>query len=271
MAAPYDFRFSPGSQDEYYAALRLLIEDTWRLSGGRRVLLVAHSLGGLMTTYFLNQQSDEWKDVYIKALVSLNAPWDGAMVVAQLQAAGDDWGMDIIDRNVIRDQQRSYETGYFLLPHGNTWGPDDVIIQTPERNFTVSDYEEMFDILGHPEGKEMLKRVRPAWDSIHHPGVDFYCWHGYGIPTVSGVVYEAGEWPHGVPQTPMGDGDGSVTTESLTACSRFARDEHAKGVTDVRGFEGLGHLDLLHHSEVILKLVEVAQGEDPSDWPEGKK
>ncbi|ELT94107.1 hypothetical protein CAPTEDRAFT_214081 [Capitella teleta] len=260
LGAPYDFRYSPVSHEEYFDDLKRLVEQTYLRNGRRRVLLVSHSMGGLMATFFLNHQTDDWKRSHIKGLVTLNTPWDGAMVVAQLHAAGDDWGIEIVDRNIIRDQQRSYESAYFLLPHEPTWQSDDVIVRTPQRNFTVRDYEEMFDMLGHPEGKSVLRRARPAWSNIHHPGVDLYCWHGQGVDTVDAVHYSSDQWPNGIPDTHTGDGDGTVNLKSLNACSRFA--EEPGSLTDVRGFDGVNHLDLLHDAGVMERLVAVARGVD---------
>lgn len=180
------------------------------------------------------------------------------MVVAQLHAAGDDWGMEIVDRNIIRDQQRSYESAFFLLPHDHSGQSDEVIVETPVKNFTQTDYEELFDLLDHPEGRAVLSRVRPAWDSIQHPGVDFYCWYGKGVPTVAKVVYDEASWPHGIPSTPMGDGDGTVHLSSLEGCGKFS---HPEAKTELRAFDGVNHLNLLHDSRAVKRLAAILRDE----------
>ena len=76
-AAPYDFRYAPHSQRFYLVSLRQLIEDTWTLNGRRRVVLFAHSMGGLYAVYFLSRQTAAWKRRYIEALVTVNTPWAG--------------------------------------------------------------------------------------------------------------------------------------------------------------------------------------------------
>jgi len=75
--APYDFRYAPQSQPFYFLQLRQLVEDTWALNGHHRVVLFAHSMGGLYAAYFLSRQPAEWKDRYIEALVTVNTPWAG--------------------------------------------------------------------------------------------------------------------------------------------------------------------------------------------------
>jgi len=75
--APYDFRYAPHSQPFYFVKLRQLVEETWAVNGRRKVVLVAHSMGGLYASYFLRRRSGAWKDQYIEALVTVNTPWAG--------------------------------------------------------------------------------------------------------------------------------------------------------------------------------------------------
>ena len=76
-AAPYDFRYAPHSQPFYFVQLRRLVEDTWHLNGRRRVVLFAHSMGGLYAAYFLSRRPAAWKQRYIEALITVNTPWEG--------------------------------------------------------------------------------------------------------------------------------------------------------------------------------------------------
>ena len=80
-AAPYDFRFAPHSQPFYLVRLRQLVEDTWSVCGRRRVVLFAHSMGGLYAAYFLSKQPSAWKCRYVAALVTANTPWAGRSIV----------------------------------------------------------------------------------------------------------------------------------------------------------------------------------------------
>ena len=75
--APYDFRYAPHSQPFYFVQLQQLVEETWAINGRRKVVLIAHSMGGLYAAYFLSRQTDAWKDCYIEALVTVNTPWAG--------------------------------------------------------------------------------------------------------------------------------------------------------------------------------------------------
>jgi lysophospholipase-3 len=74
--APYDWRKSPNEYDVFYKNLTRLVEETFELNNQTKVMLVAHSMGNLVTLYWLNNfVNQEWKDKYIKNFVSLSAPW----------------------------------------------------------------------------------------------------------------------------------------------------------------------------------------------------
>lgn len=64
--------------DEYFARTKELIEETYAINGERKVYLICHSLGCLRSIHFLNLQSQEWKDHYIKEYITLSAPWAGS-------------------------------------------------------------------------------------------------------------------------------------------------------------------------------------------------
>lgn len=68
--------------------LKQLIEDTYVQNNNTAVIMLAHSMGGLMSLYFLNCQPQSWKDKYIKSLVTLSAVWGGSMKAIKVYAIG---------------------------------------------------------------------------------------------------------------------------------------------------------------------------------------
>ena len=74
-------------------------------------MLLSHSLGGNFVLYFLSSVSASWKRRFVHAFVPLGAPWAGSAVAFNLYAAGDNREIDEIDHKIIREEQRSYETG----------------------------------------------------------------------------------------------------------------------------------------------------------------
>ena len=76
-----------------------------------------------------------------------------------MQVAGYNFEFDALDKIglglEVRDQQRSSESALFLLPTATSgvWKSSDVILSTPLRNYSVDDYPQLYDDIGHPEGR----------------------------------------------------------------------------------------------------------------------
>ena len=103
--------------------------------------------------------------------------------------SGYNMGIDMIDPLVIRGEQRSYETGVYIMPLEHTWGDkSQVLVQTPVRNYTVQDYGSFFDDIGFSQGKEMMENVLD-FVNLTHPGVNTFCIYSLGIETPEKLVY----------------------------------------------------------------------------------
>lgn len=74
---------------EYFEKLKTLVEDTYTENGNKSVMLIAHSMGGPMSLYFLNEQTQDWKDKYIKSLVTLSGAWGGSVKAVKVYAIGE--------------------------------------------------------------------------------------------------------------------------------------------------------------------------------------
>jgi lysophospholipase-3 len=94
--APYDFRKAPNENQQYFVDLKALIEQTHADNDGQPVIIIAHSMGGPMTLQFLNQQSQDWKDKYIKSMVTLSGAWGGSVKAVKVYAIGTGTPRDAI-------------------------------------------------------------------------------------------------------------------------------------------------------------------------------
>jgi lysophospholipase III len=67
--------------------MKNLVEETVTRNG-QTAVIVTHSMGGLMGLVFLQQQSQTWKDKYVRAFVTLGAPWGGTVKTIKVFAVG---------------------------------------------------------------------------------------------------------------------------------------------------------------------------------------
>lgn len=74
-------------QEEYFDKLKKLIEEM-RVTYGKPVYLLGHSMGNLYILHFLKQQPQEWKDEFVQAVISLGAPWGGTVKSLAVLASG---------------------------------------------------------------------------------------------------------------------------------------------------------------------------------------
>lgn len=124
--------------------LKVLVERAFADNGEERVTFVAHSMGGRMLLYFLQQMSTEWKDTYIEQMITLSTPWGGSVQAIQAIAVGYDFGSSLIQNDKMRMVQESCPSVVWLLPSQYFWKPDEVLINTKTKNYTISDIEQFF-------------------------------------------------------------------------------------------------------------------------------
>jgi len=249
--APYDFRYTPDSDLAYGVALKALIEETSKATG-EAVTLISHSMGGLQTLYFLNQQTKAWKSQYIRHWIAISAPWIGAAKEMRLFATGDSEGLPV-SANTIRGEQRSYETNHWLFPNAAA-GFQSVIVRTDKRNYTAADYEDFFDDIGYSVGKLVLPRVlKLIPDPLTGPGVPVTCMYSHGVKTPAQFVYK--DDFDTTPEEIDGDGDGTVNIDSLSVCAQWASTQNE--TVSTMTFDGVDHTGMITNATSIASVVKI--------------
>ncbi|XP_065162884.1 phospholipase A2 group XV-like isoform X2 [Atheta coriaria] len=208
--APYDFRKAPNENYEYFVQLKALIEETYAQNNNTPVILIAHSMGGPMTLYFLNLQTQAWKDQHIKSMVTLSGAWGGSVKAVKVYAIGDDLGSYFLSGSVLKQEQITNPSLAWLLPSSLFWKPDEVLVQTDKKNYSLSNIKEYFYDLDYMDGWDMHKDTKPYTLNFTAPGVEVHCLYGTAVPTVEKLYYKPGTWLDGKPTLINGDGDGTV-------------------------------------------------------------
>ena len=260
-AAPYDFRLAPHSQSELFKSLKTLVEDTYVKNSNQRVVLLAHSMGGLFAMYFLNQQPKRWKDHYIKTFISLNTPWTGTAKMLQVLASGYTSGIKYLDPWVFRAVQRSHETNLYMLPSSGIseydWKPNEILMITPRRNYTVANLDQFFIDIGYPVANVIRRHFRDDAYKLKSPGVPFYCLHSSGVDATEQMVYEKG-WD--VEKRPTvhvwGSGDGLVNMRSLKGCAK-TNTSGSVSPFYMKDFPGSSHNDIIKDTRLLDYLNEL--------------
>ncbi|XP_045511551.1 phospholipase A2 group XV-like [Colias croceus] len=221
--APYDFRKAPNENVEFFVKLKTLVEETYTMNNKSSVTLLTHSMGGAMALHFLRLQTQAWKDLYIRRMLSLSTPWGGAMKALKVFAIGDDLGSLILRESTMRTEQITCPSLAWLLPSPNFWKPGEVLVQTDKFNYTINDLQRLFMDMDVPNAWEMRKDTEHLSRDFSAPGVELHCVYGYNISTVERLVYKPGTWLDGYPTLLTGDGDGTVNLRSLAACTHWAK------------------------------------------------
>jgi len=264
-AAPYDFRRAANEQETYFKELKNLIQQTYETNGNTPVVMIAHSMGCPMSLYFLNQQTKDWKEKYIKSLVTLAGPWGGAVKSLEIFAVGTDLGLgtfldfpipsglDTDIKDIIRFIERTQPSLAWMMPSADIW-PGDVLIKTESNSvdYTAANLAEFFTLLGVPNMAMMYEDTQKLTSSLVDPGVEVFCLYGTGVPTMEKLVY-SGAPQSADPTLNTGDGDGIVNLRSLKGCERWP------GVTS-KGFSGVTHMGMVTGDEVTLYVANLISG-----------
>lgn len=251
--APFDFRKAPNENQDYFVRLKTLIEDTYKDNNNSPIVLIAHSMGGPMSLYFLNLQTQKWKDQYIKCLITLSGAWGGSIKAIKVFAIGDDLGSYALRESVMKQEQITNPSLAWLMPSPLFWRADEVLVQTDKKNYTLNNIKDYFYDLQYPTGWEMYKDVLPHTQNFSAPGVEVHCLYGSGVDTVEQLYYKPGTWLDGYPKLLNGDGDGTVNLRSLLGCSYWKQSQSIA----TQALPGVDHMTILKHPTVLSYIVNL--------------
>ena len=182
-AAPYDFRRAPNDNPEWMVAMKKLVKETYAANGNRRVTIIGHSLGGLYSLYFLNHQSQRWKDKYISYYIPMGTPFGGVYMVLLAKAMHD-----LLDHYVPREINwfklfyeniNTMSAVPTLLPNQRGWPKDHPLVSFGNGSkISINEYHKYFKMINDTNGFMMYKDAEIAdsgYNYLKHPGVNILC------------------------------------------------------------------------------------------------
>ena len=163
----------------------------------------------------------------------------------------------IVDRILVRSQQRTNMCNLYMLPSPVTWPTNRIVAKTPDRSYTINDIDQLFSDAGLHDAVKMRHKIVNSDDMMKKaPGVPVVCIYGQKPDsTITAFSYAKGEFPDGDPKLVLGDGDSTVNRESLKHCEVFA--DLQKERVSVHEINGETHNGVFSNDEVhdIIKVV----------------
>jgi len=255
VAAPYDFRKAPNELDDFFANFTKLIEEEYIRSNYKPVTLVCHSMGCLNSIHLLNQKSNDWKQVYIRRLIALAAPFGGSTKSIYAMLFGDNFNIPLLNKFKLRELQSTFPSLMYLFPREVSFSINKTFVQTPSVNYTLKNLDQLFLNMNLSDQYQMWLDTRKLASSLRAPDVELWCLYGTGINTIESIIY------HDDPSTRLrnssedrhyvlwGDGDGAVNVESLRYCEEFRL--HQSKPVWIREFPQLDHRSILRDPDAL--------------------
>ena len=241
----------------------------YRENSNRKVTIAAHSMGAPIMLHFLTQSgvvTQAWKNRYIGNFIPIAGAWSGGTSALQYEISGltrvnrgpgDVFNILFRLQDFITDPftpiLRSYQSIVFLLPRPSVWG-NTVLVSTPSRSYTASDYQQLFSDIGLTDTFAMYQGIKNINRNFPSPNVPTHCFYGVGVKTPQSFRYTR-SFPKGAeddPQVTMGDGDGTVNDLSSKVCLRWANNNGGRSFKSMTF--GADHVAILSN-EAVLKEI----------------
>ncbi|CAN6450813.1 unnamed protein product [Victoria cruziana] len=258
--APYDFRHGPGNGRSpstgslFLEDLKGLIEKASSSNGGKKVILISHSLGGLWALHLLNRNSLAWRRKYVKHFIALTPPWAGTVQELIALASGYTLGLPLVNPLLVRPQQRQSESNLWLLPSPVISWHDPLVI-TRNRTYSASNMPEFLADIGYSEGVPPYRsRILPLMsDQLVAPLVPVTLMVGAGVATPELLVFGEDGFDK-QPEIVYGDGDGTVNLKSMMAVVSAWEGVENQSLK-VTKLHRISHLAILKDEFSIRKIV----------------
>lgn len=264
FGAPYDFRLAADGllQIGWYKRFQNLIEEAVSKQHGMPAVLITHSMGGLVTKYFLDMMARDpreamtnWSQRHIAGLIAIATPWDGAVSALKGQISGDPFDLPL-PHDLLHPVQKTSPSGPWLFPREAVWRTKVLVRTTGGSQYTARDAAKLLDDLGLEQQAIVLSRVSSLIQPLLPLRMPVHCLYGKGIDTDEVYVYDVSHFNNETAPAPIkttvGDGDGTVNLSSLAACDKLG-----PRVTQYV-LPNATHLGILSDSSVTDLVIKIA-------------
>lgn len=266
FGAPYDFRYGLAPKDhpshvgsKFLKDLKYLVEKASNSNGGKPVILVSHSLGGLFALQLLNRNKPSWRQKFIKHFVALSAPWGGTVDEMLTFASGNTLGVPLVNPLLVREEQRSSESNLWLMPNPKLFRSEKPIVITPNATYSAHNIPQFLNDIGFPEGIHPFKtRILAMMDQLEAPGVPITCVIGTGVSTAETLYYDKRGFDE-QPEIVYGDGDGTVNMVSLLGHESLWSNAKNQTLKTIR-VPGVTHTEILKDDGAVGEVVREISG-----------
>ena len=143
----------------------------------------------------------------------------------------------------------------WLMPSEDFWKPDETLVVSPSRNYTVKDLKTLFHDINYTTGYMMWEDTRKLTNPLKAPGVEIHCLYGIGVKTPITLVYNNKNWHEGFPNSVYSDGDGTVNIRSLHGYLKFEKQQ--KQPVHHKEFENAKHMEILKNDGAIEEIQRI--------------
>jgi pimeloyl-ACP methyl ester carboxylesterase len=218
-AYPYDWRRSVPAA---ISGLEKLVNEVLEKSGAKHVVLVAHSMGGLVTQQYIATGTNAEK---VSRAVTIGTPYWGApkSMVALLNGRSNEFATEPLDfvfgQENLQYAVRNY-TGLFWLYPSAAYGPWLTVEglgfpRGPMGGIGVAPWVESLG--GNRLALASAELGHGTLDGFKPNGVDYQIVVGTGLPTITGMKFSLNEMePEQLLSATYGSGDATVPAISQT-------------------------------------------------------
>ncbi|KAF8057869.1 can [Scenedesmus sp. PABB004] len=227
FGAPYDFRWDAAGLADTgrLDALADRVAAAVRANGGRKAVLVGHSMGGLVAlTMLRHPRFEAWRAANVQGYLALAAPLGGAVTATAMRVSGYNFGFSVaaatapvVAAAAAAGQPVAASDFFRESLYQLSAGQPSVGMLMPYAAAFGSDRAGAFDAV-HTADK--LTAAGPL------PGIQSACVFGRSVDTPLRYRYAADIVPGKLSGEPLaaggavGRGDGTVNIESLRLCSK---------------------------------------------------